>query len=876
MSSFIVCSFWSVFLLMHSILWAFGFDKSENASDFILQLKTDWYIQSSDKVKTGGEIVSQKQYTPAGWYKTTVPATVLSGLVRNGVYKDIFFAKNLETIPKEQFANTWWYRTEFSLKEYKNPACVRLIFEGINYRANIYVNGKKIADADSVFGAFRNFEFDITKFVEKDKNILAVEVIPPKPGDFTIGFVDWNPPAPDRNMGLFRPVKVRVSRAVSANNIFVQSKINTETLKEAVLTVSAVLTNHSGNTVLGSIKGDIEKVSFSQSFTLKPYESKEVRFTAEQFPALRFVNPRLWWPNNLGEPNLYSMTVTVKTGAQVSDIQTVNFGIREVTDYFTDNRYRGYKINGKKLLIRGGGWVDDLLLDEDEKKLEAQLQYVKHMNLNTIRLEGLWGSGQKLYELADKYGILIMAGWSCQWEWQNLLGKPNDNFGCVKTPEDMELVSRMFRDQVLWLRNHPSIFVWVLGSDMLPRPELEQKYLLIAKEIDPSRPLLMSCAAKTSTISGATGVKMNGPYDYVTPNYWYIDTRSGGAFGFNTETGPGPQPPPLESLKKMIPADSLWPINSMWNYHCARGQFNTLDRYLLAFNNRYGGSETVEEFAFKSQAQNYEAMRAMYEAFGANKPNTTGIIQWMLNAAWPKLFWQLYDYYLMPTGAFYGAKKGSQPITLVYHYGDNGIYIVNDLPKAGGILTASAKLFTLNSKEIFSSDVETSIGENQSKKLLDIPELKEDSPVYFLDLKLRRPDKTVLSENFYWLSVKKDSLNDRRTSWYYTPNTSFADFTALKNLPKTAIQTNYRFVKSGKDYILYVTLDNPTDKIVFFIELQVLKDKSQQSVLPVLWDDNYVSLLPSEVKVITARFPADALGGEKPVFQFSGWNVENK
>ena len=193
------------------------------------------------------------------------------------------------------------------------------------------------------------------------------------------------------------------------------------------------------------------------------------------------------------------------------------------------------------MLIRGGGWVDDLLLREDEKNLEAQVRYTRHMNLNTIRLEGIWGSSQKLYDLCDRYGILLMVGWSCQWEWEDYLGKPQESemYGAAKTPEDMELLAAYFHDQVLWLRNHPSIFVWVVGSDKLPWPEMEKRYRRDLPLLDPSRPLLTSCKTWTSEVSGPSAVKMNGPYDYVTPNYWYVDKENGGAFGFNTETGPG-------------------------------------------------------------------------------------------------------------------------------------------------------------------------------------------------------------------------------------------------------------------------------------------------------------------------------------------------
>ena len=160
---------------------------------------------------------------------------------------------------------------------------------------------------------------------------------------------------------------------------------------------------------------------------------------------------------------------------------------------------------------------------------------------------------------------------------------------------------------------------------------------------------------------------MNGPYDYVPPIYWYADTKNGGAFGFNTETGPGPQVPPVESIKKFIPKDHLWPIDTMWNYHCGGNVFCNLNRYNEAIDNRLGKPAGLEEYVTKAQFINYESMRAMYEAFTSNKYNATGIVQWMYNSAWPKFWWQLYDYYLMPNAAFYGAKKACEPLHIQYN-----------------------------------------------------------------------------------------------------------------------------------------------------------------------------------------------------------------
>jgi exo-1,4-beta-D-glucosaminidase len=844
----------------------------------VIELGAGWLVQAAAAVSEPGEVVASPGFDTSGWYPTSVPATVLAVLVANGVYKDIFFAKNLETVPVEPFKGPWWYRQEFELPQGPSFSAARLIFEGINYRANIFLNGEKIAGSDQVYGAFRVFDLDVSDLAVTGRNYLAVEVLPPQPGEPTIGFVDWNPKPPDRNMGIFRPVKVKLSGPVSLDHPFVASQVDTRTLKEAKLTVRANLTNYSDEAVQGTVRGEIGDIAFSQPYALGPRASAEVTIAPEQYPRLVVNNPRLWWPAGMGDPELYDLRISAYIDDALSDAQALRFGIRQVEDYLNPQGHRGYMINGRQVLIRGGGWADDLLLREDGKNLEAQVRYTLHMNLNTIRLEGIWGSSQRLYDLCDRYGLLLMVGWSCQWEWEDYLGKPQESemYGMAKTPEEMDQLEAYFHDQVLWLRHHPSIFVWAVGSDKLPWPDMERRYRRDLPLLDPSRPLLTSCKTWTSEISGSSAVKMNGPYDYVSPNYWYVDKENGGAFGFNTETGPGPQPPPLESLKKMIPADRLWPINDVWSFHCARNEFATMDRYMLGFDKRYGPARDAADFAFRSQACNYEGMRAMFGAFAANRPLTTGIIQWMHNASWPKLFWQFYDYFLMPTGAFYGARQACRPQTLIYHYGDNGIYLVNQSLRDVAGLKAVISAYTLTGKRRFSRTIALDAPANASRKVFDLPRIRRLGKAWFLDLRLLGADGRALGGNFYWLSAKPDVLDYSKNEWFYTPCKEWADLTPLNGMKPAAVRAEHRFADSGADKEVTVTLHNPGKRVAFFIELSVRGDRSGRTIVPVFWEDNYVSLLPGESRTIRATFAAADLGGEQPVFSYRGWNVKGE
>ena len=847
-----------------------------------VQLSKNWKVQNSLNIDANGKQISSTNYNATEWYSTDVPSTVLNVLVKNKVYENIFFGDNLKKIPTEQFNYPWWYRTEFAINNFSENKNYNILFEGINYRANIWLNGNLIADSSTIESPYRVFELNITKYIKKGKNILAVEIIPPKHDDLTIGFVDWNPPAPDKNIGLWRGVKLIKTGKVALKNVFVDTKVNTETLDEAFLTIRSEIVNYSDKDINITLKANSDDINFEKTYSLKANEKKKIVLNADEINQLHIKNPRLWWPNNLGEQNLYDLEVELYENNQLSDKEKVRFGIIQVDAYLNDKGHKGFKINGKKLLIKGAGWVDDLLLADTPEKVEAQVRYAKHMNLNTLRLEGFWGNDETLFNKADEYGILLMIGWSCHWEWEGYCHRPETKFMCITSDKDIDLQSKGYRDQIIRLRNHPSIFLWTLGSDKLPVPELEQKVSDYIQEYSPSIPYIASCKGQDmgtdfhniSEISGKVAVKMLGPYAYVTPNYWYIDTTLGGAYGFNTETGPGPQVPPLESIKKMIPENDLWPPNNdMWNYHAGRNEFQTLNRYLKAFNARYGEAKNVEDFAFRSQISNYEAIRAMFEAFELNRYNTTGIIQWMFNSAWPETFWQLFDWYLMPNGAFYGTKKACQPLNLIYNYKNHAVYLANNYNQAFDNLNVEVKVYNINSKEIYAKKLELKIDENISNKVLELNNLNNLTDVYFLDLKLKDKNGKEISSNFYWLSTKEDVLDFENSDWFITPNKSYADFTSLNSMPKTKIETDYMFSGNGNKKSLSVHLINNTDKIAFFIELQLKNSETGKSILPIFWSDNYITLLPGESKTITADFETE-FNTNKLTFSYKGLNIE--
>lgn len=867
--------------------------QEETAASRTEVLSDGWKIQSSEKLEgVTGEAISQQDFQTTGWYGGVVPGTVLGSLASGGVIEDPYFGINMKKIDPGQFARPWWYRTTFTVTSDDMEKHVSLRFKGINYRADLWINGKKAAGRDEFAGAFRMFTFPINDYITEGENVLALEIWQHADGEYSIGFVDWNPLPPDRNMGIFREVILEVTEGVKIRSPFVCAKVDKETHDRAVLTIQAELENHSDQSAEGVLRMDYELGAVEKKVSLAAGQTTSCHFSPDEYPQLSVENVKFWWPNGMGDPNLYDLTVEFISEHRVLDRKQEHYGVREVSSRLDENGNRAFEINGKFVLIKGGGWVDDLFLQDTPESIEAQLRYVRHMNLNSIRLEGFWGKDDNLYNLCDAYGILIMIGWSCHWEWEEYLLKPtHPKYGGAVSEEDMNLMAESWFDQMMWLRNHPSIYVWMLGSDKLPAPELERRYIELFEKYDPSRPYVTSAGGVgsdqnivaeeilESEISGPTGMKMLGPYAYTPPIYWYSAMHLGGAYGFNTETCPGPNVPPLASLKKMLPEERLWPIDKeYWEFHCGRNEFITLDRYRKAMRLRYGPSSSVDEFAFKSQVMNYELMRPMFEAFVAHKPTSTGLIQWMLNSAWPEMYWQLYDTYLQPNGAFYAVKKACNPLHAIYRYHHEDIYLANEDLKDESNVTVKIRALDINSKQVFADEWKGDITTNTSRFICKIPELEGLTPVWFIDLRVYDETNQEVDNSIYWLSLKEDVLDweaSRELVWpYYTPSKEYADFSSLDRLPEVELSYDYTFEKDDERGKVRLAVANPSDAIAFFVFLDLVDASANNPILPVYWDDNYISLLPGEERIYHARYSLADSDGEKPVLKIKGWNVD--
>ncbi len=845
-------------------------------------LHKNWQIQSSCEVKAAGEQISTSDFDTKGWHLSDIPATVVGALVTDKTYPDPNYATNLKTLPgmnysdRNLFANqdmpegspfrcSWWFRTEFTAPADEGKKTEWLNFLGINYRANIWINGHKVEDVNDVAGTYRAYEFDVSKFLQAGKtNALAVEVFAPGKYDLGITWVDWNPTPPDKDMGIWKEVFLRSSGDVAVRNPFVATKLDAE-YKTAELTISGELRNASHDPVKGVLHAEVDGIEVQQPLELKAGETQIVKFAPEQFAKLKLEHARLWWPYQMGTPHLYTAKLSFEIGGQLSDTASVTFGIREVTSELTDKGHRLFKVNGKKVLIRGAAWAPDLFFRWSSERLDADLAYVRDMNMNTIRLEGRLDRDE-FFDKTDRLGILVMPGWTCcdAWErWKNWKGDQN------------HVAAASLRDQITRLRTHPSVFVWLNGSDNPPPPDVERMYLDIEKELQWPNPVVSSASEQKAVVSGPSGVKMTGPYEYVPPVYWLADTKAGGAYGYNTETSPGPAIPTRQSLEKFIPKEHLWPINEVWNYHAGGERFTTVNVFNDGLNRRYGNPTSLDDYERKAQAMTYDGERAMFEAYGRNKYTSTGVIQWMLNNGWPSLIWHLYDYYLVPAGGYYGTKKACEPVHVQYSYDDNSVAVVNGTYELLKGLRVSAKLYSIDAKEKGSRDATLDLLADSSTKAFDLPKPDGLTPTYFLKLELHDAAGKLLSDNFYWLSQKADVLDwNRKKDTVYTPQKEFGDLTGLNSLPTVNVAIMKRIDFAGKNPFYSFFAENKGDSVAFMVHLRLTRGKGGDDLTPIFWSDNYFSLLPGEKKSVTAKFDSAALQGATPELIVEGWNVE--
>jgi exo-1,4-beta-D-glucosaminidase len=840
-----------------------------------------WQIQSSAKAQEGGAEVSSAGYSTSGWYPVSGRATVMAGLLENGTYQNVFYGDNLRAAEEPEssgnvFVIPWWYRTEFTVVDGGRATRTLLRINGIVASADVWLNGNLIAPPADVAGAYPVHEFDVTRWVHAGTNTLALRVHPADPrSSLSIGWVDWNPTPPDNNMGPWRGVDILRTGPVQIRFPRVTSTLSLPDLKHAALTVKVEARNLDASAHDATITGVVAGVSLKRTIHLEPGQTQAVSFSPKSDPGLALNQPQVWWPVGMGAHPLHRLEMTAAVDGAISDRANTTFGIRQVSSHLTPQGYLQFVVNGKPVLIRGAGWAPDMFLRDDPKRMEAEFSYVVNLGLNTIRNEGKLEDA-RFYDLADREGIMILAGWECcdKWEsWAKTGGEPWD-------AADETVAAASMASEARLLRNHPSVIGFLIGSDNAPPPALSKRYVDTLHAEDWPLPIIATAIDQSTAETGPSGMKMAGPYSWIPPAYWYAD-QLGGAFGFDSEVSAGPSIPLLEDLNRMLSPqelEALWKYPQVRQFHAsaAWSVFATIEPFDMALAKRYGLPKNLEDYVAKAQLENYDNVRAQFEAFNAHqdaaKPST-GVIYWMLNNAWPSLHWHLYDYFLNPAGAYFGAQRANEPVHIQYAYDTHAIVAVNNTLKPEHGLRAVIRVRNLDGSVAFERRLQSiDLAGNGTRQLTTLPALAGLSRVYFIELELASAGGTSISRNVYWLSTQTDELDWAHSNWYLTPVTRYADLTPLQSLPAATAEVRATLRHEGTGDTVSVTLTIPptSNAVALFQHVSIRRSAGGEVLLPILWSDNDITLWPGESRTLTAHF---ASGAEMPVVELSGWNV---
>jgi exo-1,4-beta-D-glucosaminidase len=244
----------------------------------------------------------------------------------------------------------------------------------------------------------------------------------------------------------------------------------------------------------------------------------------------------------------------------------------------------------------------------------------------------------------------------------------------------------------------------------------------------------------------------------------------------------------------------------------------------------------------------------------------------MLNSAWPSFYWQLYDYYLLPTAAYYAARKANAPIQIVYNYKNHDLYLVNETLKKYDKLKARIRLTDLTGKETLSEELMVSSEGNSTQKIYSLPAFTGNA---YLALEILSAKNESLADNFYCLSAKPEEYAWDKTEWYYTPLKTGADYKSLNFIAPAAVEMSYTHSEVNKEMVVDVKLTNSSGKPAFFVCLN-LKDKDNKTIYPVFWNDNYISLLPGDSRSFRCTLPTLQPPEGEINLTISGWNVKEQ
>ena len=877
------------------------------------ELSSGWKLMSASKLSEDGAAISQSNFDPAQWYPIKhMPATVLEILQEDGVYPDLYFGMNLLTEPPQDlYKQDWWYRTSFEVPADQKAYWLEL--PGINYRAEIWLNGKQLADNKQTVGMYVAHEFNVTGIVQPGKaNVIAIKVTPERAiadvtgvelGDSWHDWLDWKylgnkAPKPDhykegwttdRNAGVWKPVYLHATGPVKLSNALVNTELPLPATDPASLSVFATASNGTSEAVSGTLFVSITRpgkpsIQIEQPVTLAPLEVREVNFAPEQFAQLVIHDPDLWWPYTMGSPNLYGLHVEFRKDGELSDTQSIQFGIRKVTQH-RDNDLRFsktnegnlyFQVNGKNFLVRGADYTPDLLFRRDPERDAETIRYVKDLGLNMLRWESKLAD-EHMFELADQAGIPVMAGWMCCSKWEQW---------SQWSEEDQHIARESLRSQILMLRSHSSAFLWSNGSDGRPPEPLRSDYHAILQQLHWQNAVVDTDGNGNKDAQDHQlwdGIGMEGVDRWHPPSYWF-DPKYPASGGSTAEYGDNEVIPPYESLKKFIPKDKLWPPNEFWYFHAgAHEGANQLTTIRQVVERRYGSSSSAEEFARKAQLAHYETTRAQFEDWAANGWATHKIeMYWMLNNHWPSFFGHLFDYYMEPGGGYYGAKKALRPLSVVFDYYASrdhrhaNISITNQTSTEQHGLRVRVRIYDLMGKVRYDQEIANRVVEAQGVAVaFSIPRVKNLTPAYFVRCELFDVTGMRIVDNVYWQSTTLDDFGNpaHDDDDFVYSQASWSDFKALNSMPKVLLEVSGTLRHADGRGQFRVTLHNPSEHVAFFERATVTAGKDGNEVLPILYGDNYVTVFPGDTVQIEGSFDETKLGGSLPWLRVEGYNT---
>ena len=877
-------------------------------SSNLTELASGWRMTSAKNVTGNDASISEPGYDASRWYPVKhMPATVLQILEENGVYKNLYYGMNLAA-PGDLWKQDWWYRTTFVAPPGREV--YSLIFKGINYRADIWLNGHKVANRAAVVGMYDAFEFNVTEFIQAGRpNVLAVKVTPEQSlsgengielGDSWLDWINWkylgyhDPEkhldisfVPDRNAGVWKRVFLSSTGAVTIRNPYVTTDLPLPATSPASLSVYCDLTNKTSKPLAGTLYGEISRpgkatIKFQRDIQLLRNASQEIAFGPADYSQLSVADPDLWWPYRWGKPNLYQLKLSFKAkdSDEMSDSTAIEFGIRKITQRRdSDNSFPEIgnggnfylQVNGRDYLVRGGVYSPDLLFRNDPERDANIMRYAKDLGLNLIRWE-LKIADDTMLERADREGMPVMLGWMCcaQWEhWE------------LWNAEDQWVARASLRARIRELRSHPAVVLWASGSDGLPPDPVLNDYHQILSELHWQNAVVDTVSHVNRSWSG---IHMAGPYVWRPPYYWFSD-KYGPARGSSAEEGDNETIPPLESLKKFIPSDKLWPINENWYFHSGANEGNnTLENIQRVIGKRYGASSSVEEFSRKAQLAHYEDVRAQYETYATHWANRKMMVHWMMNNPWPSFFGHLFDDYFKQGGGYFGAKKALRPVHIVWDYyatGDRSkakFYVTNQTPEILDHVSVIVEFYNLDSSRKYFREIKDfSVKPNTSSEAVTVARIPGLSSTYFVRCLLRNANAAILAENVYWGSTMDDDLGETKNDEQFkTTLAKWADMSALNTMLRSDVAVSGDVSGANGESVAKIVLTNRSNRVAFFLRAEVTKGADGEEVLPITYDDNYMTVFPHEVRTIVAKFATSALGSAPGALRIEGYNTPKK